>query len=63
MTPDAQQCERILAAAADAAARYGAITVSITLLTERGYHLWQHTGQPPAALVELAAQPVVGGEQ
>lgn len=63
MTPDAQQCERILAAAADAAARYGGITVQITLLTERGYHLWQHTGQPPAALVELAAAPVETREQ
>lgn len=60
---DAQHCERILAAAADAAARYGAVSVSINLMTERGWHLWQHVGQPPAALVELAAQPVVGGEQ
>lgn len=63
MTPDADHCARMLAAAADAAARYGGITVQITLLTERGYHLYQHVGQPPEALLALASVPVEAREQ
>ena len=63
MTSDATQVERMLVAARDAAAQYGAVSVQITLVTERGWHCWQHMGQPPEAMVELAALPVVGGEQ
>lgn len=63
MTPDADQCCKLAQEAAAAAIRHGGVSIEIRLLCANGYHLYTWTGQPPAALVELAALPVQGGEQ
>ncbi|MFN7610653.1 MAG: hypothetical protein ACK5QX_06910 [bacterium] len=60
MTPDADQCTRMLAEAAAVASRHSGVTVQITLLCENGYHLWQWAGTPSPALERLAAMPVQG---
>jgi hypothetical protein len=63
MTPDTNQCCKLAQEAATASAAYGGISIEIRLLTERGYHLYSWTGQPPEALLALASVQPIGGEQ
>ena len=60
---DADQCAEMCQEAAAVAVRRNGVSVEIRLLAEDGYHLWHWAGSVPAAMVELAATPVVGGAQ
>ena len=60
---DADQCAQMCQEAAAVAVRRNGVSVEIRLLAEDGYHLWHWAGSVPAAMVELAAVPVVGGLQ
>ena len=63
MTPDATQCQRMAADAADAAERHGGISIEIRLFCTDGFHLWRHEGTLPQAVADLAAVEPVGGAQ
>ena len=63
MTPDATQCQRMAADAADAAERFGGISIEIRLFCEDGFHLWRHEGTLPQAVADLAAVEPIGGAQ
>lgn len=63
MTSDATQCQRMAADAADAAERFGGISIEIRLFAGDGYHLWRYEGTLPQAMADLAAVEPVGGTQ